>query len=138
VIWPPHDVHDEALVPGGVGEDDFKFLDDLDPDFSQFGGLTNVSSGLDTPMGRLGFGQNPIPTSTAGVSYEPERMTTSYADTVHSTHHQPFEAYQQYQHMAINHPYQIPPTPVSGEMQSGRYSCHMGSANQLVFDAQQV
>ncbi|KAI1618310.1 hypothetical protein EDD36DRAFT_27700 [Exophiala viscosa] len=140
VVWP-QDMQDDGMV-AGVGDDDFtKFLD-LDNDFQHFTSMNNGHSGLDTPMGRLGFGnpngdlayanqeqmQMNLPVTTESVGYQN-----------HLASNQPYGQYQpQYQQMQMPQQYHVPPTPVSAEMQARKYVHQMGNNGQILFDHQQV
>lgn len=125
----------------GVGDEDFtKFLD-LDSDFQHFTAMNNGHSGLDTPMGRLGFGNSANDLSYTG----PEQLsmnTTSGNDAV--TYRSPmppnqqYNQYPQYQQMQMPQQYHVPPTPVSAEMHAGKYAHQMGNNGQILFDHQQV
>lgn len=142
VAWS-QEMHEETLG-ATVGDDDFtKFLD-LDNDF-QFGGLDNGHSGLDTPMGRLGFGHSTM-ASMQGVNYEnqahmtmnvPHTSTATGFNNTVPTHHS-FDPYQQYHQMPVGHNYQIPPTPVSAEMHGSKYAPSMDNNGHLMYDGRQV
>ncbi|KAJ4522835.1 hypothetical protein HRR78_000323 [Exophiala dermatitidis] len=138
-VWP-QDMQDEAMV-AGVGNDDFtKFLN-LDNEFQNFSSMENGHSGLDTPMGRLGFGNSALdltysesepmnvnmPCSTDSMGFQNPAATD-----------QRYGQYQQYQQMQMVPQYHIPPTPVSGEMHAAKYASHMGNNGQIIFDHQQL
>jgi hypothetical protein len=141
LVWP-QELQDDPMV-AGVGNDDFtKFLDldlDLDNDFSQFEALPQTHTGLDTPMGRLGFGNN-----TADMTYATqEHLDMGMNSNNHPTAYrnimpnQPYGQYQQYQMQMPTH-YHVPPTPVSAEMHAAKYVQHMSNDGQILFDHQQV
>lgn len=138
VVWP-QDIQDDSLG-AGVGTDDFtKFLD-LDNDFPHFSAMDNGHSGLDTPMGRLGFGN-----SAADLAYtEAEQMNVNMTMATDSMGYQSpiptdqaYGQYAPYQQMQLPH-YHVPPTPVSAEMHAAKYASHMANNGQLLFDHQQV
>ncbi|EXJ88233.1 hypothetical protein A1O1_05163 [Capronia coronata CBS 617.96] len=140
VVWPQDIQQDDSLV-AGVGNDDFtKFLD-LDNDFQHFSAMDNGHSGLDTPMGRLGFGN-----SAADLTFtESEQMhmnmamsTTALAYQDPAAADQTYGQYSDYQQMQMAGHYHVPPTPVSAEMQAAKYAPHMGNNGQLLFDHQQM
>jgi hypothetical protein len=145
VIWP-QDMQDDPM-DGGVGEDDFSKFLDLDSDF-QFAGLDHGQSAIDTPMGRLAFGQSNAPQPGAQpVDYnnaQPMNLDMAggagpqgFEDQMHNA--QQFEAFQQQYHaMQMHHPYQVPPTPVSAEMHAAKYGTHVDASGQLMFERQQV
>jgi hypothetical protein len=144
VIWP-QDMQDEAMHMGG--EDDFSKFLDLDNDFD-FTSLDNGPSGIDTPMGRLAFGHtNGQPPTTQSTAYaaHPQMsvaMTSNgdqnnFANNITSA--QQYEAFQQqYHQMHMAHQYQVPPTPVSSEMNPGKYNQHVDAIGQIMFDRQQM
>lgn len=141
-IWP-QDGHDDTMH-SAVGEDDFSKFLDLDTDF-QFADLDNGHSGLDTPMGRLGFGQQPHQTTMHSLGFSqqehlnmdmPATSRSGFQPHVPTTQH--FEPYQQYAHMPMGHNYNVPPTPISSEMQAGKYGQRLDNAGQLIFDQRQV
>ncbi|KIX99055.1 uncharacterized protein Z520_05516 [Fonsecaea multimorphosa CBS 102226] len=139
VVWT-QDMQDDGMV-SGVGDEDFtKFLD-LDSDFQHYAAMNNGHSGLDTPMGRLGFGNNAADLGFSG----PEQMNvhvTSTSDAVDYRNQlsttQPYAQYPQYQQMQMPTQYHVPPTPVSAEMHPGKYAQQMGNNGQILFDHQQV
>ena len=128
----------------GVGEDDFfKFLD-LDTDF-QFADLNNGQSGLDTPMGRLGFGLTQQPVTLHNLGYNNDHGLNMYMSAVeqagfqsHVPNTQHFEHYTPYSQIPLGHGYNIPPTPISSEMHGGKYGQRWDNAGNLIFDGRQV
>lgn len=141
-IWP-HDGHEDSLNPG-VGEDDFSKFLDLDTDF-QFADLDNGQSGLDTPMGRLGFGQHPHQATMQSLGFDqqqhlnmdlPVSSQGGFQPQLPTTQH--FEPFQQYAHLPIGHSYNVPPTPISSEMQAAKYGQRMDNTGRLIFDQRQV
>ncbi|KAK5197007.1 hypothetical protein LTR99_000638 [Exophiala xenobiotica] len=139
VVWP-HDLQDDAMV-AGIGDDDFtKFLD-LDSDFQQFTQMNNGHSGLDTPMGQLGFGNNSNDLSYGNAEQMHMNMPPGTESMSYQNHlaNQPYGQYhQQYQQMQMPQQYHVPPTPVSADMQAAKYAHHMGNNGQILFDHQQV
>ncbi|EXJ87038.1 hypothetical protein A1O3_03995 [Capronia epimyces CBS 606.96] len=139
LVWPQH-IQDDALVTG-VDEDDFTTFLDLDNDFQHFPAMDNGRSGLDTPMGHLGFGNN-----AADMMYtESEQMNMNMAMTNDSMGYQncapadqTYGQYPQYQQAQMGMHYQIPPTPVSAEMHAAKYASHMGNNGQLLFNQRQI
>ena len=130
----------------GVGEDDFSKFLDLDSDFN-FAGLDHGQSAIDTPMGRLAFGQSTDPQhGTQPVDFNGQPMSldlsggggsNGFEGSMHNA--QQFEAFQQQYHgMQMHHPYQVPPTPVSTEMHAAKYGPLVDATGQLMFERQQV
>jgi len=140
VGWP-QEMQDDHMVTG-VGDEEFtKFLD-LDNEFQHFPQMNHGHSGLDTPMGRLGFG-NSAPDLTTYAGNEQMNMnmptaTDSVAYRNHLASNPAYHSYQQYQQMQLPPHYHVPPTPVSGEMHAGKYAHHMGNNGQIIFDHKQV
>jgi hypothetical protein len=143
VIWP-QDMQDDPMNTA-VGDDDFSKFLDLDTDF-QFPGLDNVPSGLDTPMGRLGFGQPTGQTTMHTLDFQHQQLMNmeipvaadqqAFANQIPTT--QNFEPFQQYHHMQMGHNYHVPPTPVSSEMHASKYGRQMDNGGHLIFDGHQV
>jgi len=146
VIWP-QEMQDDPMNGGVGGDDDFSKFLDLDSEF-QFAGLDNGQSGLDTPMGRLAFSHpNAPPPNTSPANFTVTQAMNldmpaaggpgAYSNHMHNA--QQFELFQQqYQQMHMQHPYHVPPTPVSSEMHAAKYGQHVDSTGQLIFDRQQV
>ena len=140
VIWP-QDIQDDHIV-AGVSDDDFtKFLD-LDNDFYQFASMGQHPSGLDTPMGRLGFGSNNDNITFAGQNQMDLSMASAnngvtYRLPMQQNHSYP-QFQQQFQQMQMQPHYHVPPTPVSAEMHAAKYVQQMGNNGQILFDHQQV
>lgn len=137
-------------LAGGTTEDDFtKFLE-LGSDFSGFEPVEqqNAHSGLDTPMGRLTFGQNGqiqsltpeqhamIQNMNMSMSNMQPHMNYSQLHQSQQGQHQQFQQYGMYQQMQNPYQHQVPPTPVSSEMQAVKFSHSMDAAGQLAFDRQ--
>ncbi|KIV90526.1 hypothetical protein PV10_07823 [Exophiala mesophila] len=142
VIWSQEMQDDHIGVGVGVSDDDFtKFLD-LDNDFAQFAAVGQHPSGLDTPMGRLGFG-NPE-TNINFASQDQVDLSMGSGNNAVAFQHgmQPSHAYphyqQHFQQMQMQPHYHVPPTPVSAEMHAAKYTQHMGNNGQILFDHQQV
>ncbi len=137
-------MQDDGLNAGVGGDDDFSKFLDLDSDF-QFTGIDQAHSGLDTPMGRLGFGQHPQQATMQSLGFNaPQPITLELPQQTISAnfqHHIPttqqFEPFQQYHHMQMGHNYRVPPTPVSSEMHPGKYG-HRLDNGQIIFDGHQV
>jgi hypothetical protein len=139
VVWQQN-LQDDAMV-AAVGEEDFTKYLDLDHDFQQFTALNNNHSGLDTPMGRLGFGNSA--TDLAYTSAEQMAMhVTAANEAVAYRSHMPtqhqYAQFPQYQQMQMPHHYHVPPTPVSTEMHPGKYAQQMRNNGQILFDHQGV
>ena len=139
VVWAQN-MQDDGMV-AGVGDEDFtKFLD-LDSDFQHYAAMNNGHSGLDTPMGRLGFGNNGADLGFSGAEQMNVHVTTT-SDAVDYRNqlstNQPYAQYPQYQQMQMPTQYHVPPTPVSAEMHPGKYAQQMGNNGQILFDHQQV
>ena len=139
VVWA-QEMQDDGMV-AGVGDEDFtKFLD-LDGDFQQYANLNNGHSGLDTPMGRLGFGNSTTDLTYTGAEQMNMHVTATNGPVSYGTHmpmNQSYGQYSHFQHMHMPQQYHVPPTPVSAEMHPGKYAQQMGSNGQLLFDHQQV
>lgn len=138
VVWA-QEMQDDGMG-GGVGDEDFtKFLD-LDGDFQHYTTLNNGHSGLDTPMGRLGFGHSATDLTYTGAEQMNMHVTTSNPPIDYRNHvpSQPYGQYSQYQQMQMATQYHVPPTPVSAEMHPAKYAQQMGNNGQLLFDHQQV
>lgn len=134
---------------GGANDDDFtKFLE-LGDDFPHFGSEDqgqDTPTGLDTPMGRLTFDQNgqlsPLtPQQQAMLQSMNMAMGNvqshmSFPHLLDPAQSQQFQQYPMFQQMQNPFQHQIPPTPVSAEMQAAKYSSSMDVANQIVFDRQ--
>lgn len=139
VVWT-QEMQDDSMG-AAVGDEDFtKFLD-LDTDFQNYTNLNNGHSGLDTPMGRLGFGNASNDLAYTGAE-QMNMHSTAPNDPVGYRNHlptnQPYGQYTQYQQMQMAPGYHVPPTPVSAEMHPGKYAPQMGNNGQLLFDHQQV
>jgi len=152
LTWP-QEMQDNDLMAGvGMGEDDFtKFLD-LENDLMQFDNLDSGPSGLDTPMGRLGFGQS-APMQFSDNTYGGQQMhlgmpsvTTpnmqpSYGNipvnNILPSQTQAFD-FQHYRQVPISSGYQIPPTPVSSEMHAAKYGQRLDNAGHIMYDGSQV
>lgn len=140
VIWP-QDMQDDAMV-AGVGDDDFTNFLELDNEFQHFAAAMNDGhSGLDTPMGRLGFGNSANDLAYAASEQMNMGLPSTSQSMDYGNHHateQPFSQYQQYQQMQMPPHYNIPPTPVSADMQAAKYTIQMGNNAQMLFNHQQV
>jgi hypothetical protein len=145
VVWP-QGLHDDPMT-APVGDDDFSKFLDLEADF-QFTGLDNGQSGLDTPMGRLGFGQHPQQTTMHSINFQQQQQQLMNMDMPMSANRQPFpsqipttqnfEPFQQFHHMPIGQHYHVPPTPVSSDMHPAKYGQHVDNGGHLLFDRHQV
>lgn len=140
VAWA-QEMQDDAMV-SGVGDEDFtKFLD-LDNDFQHFSAMNNGHSGLDTPMGRLGFGTSAADLTAYTAAEQMDMNVSSTNDAIRYRNHlptsQPFAQYPQYQQLQMPPHYHVPPTPVSAEMHAAKYAHHMRNNGQILFDHQQV
>lgn len=141
------DLNADSLI-GGAGDDDFtKFLE-LGDDFSQFDsvGQQNAPSGLDTPMGRLTFtpdGQlQPLTPQQHAMLQNMEmnmgglQSQMSFPHLQQSGQSPMYQQYPNYQQMHNPYQHQVPPTPVSNEMQAAKYATALDSAGQILFDRQ--
>ncbi|KIW83274.1 hypothetical protein Z517_02519 [Fonsecaea pedrosoi CBS 271.37] len=139
VIWA-QEMQDDGMV-AGVGDEDFtKFLD-LDTDFQHYAAMNNGHSGLDTPMGRLGFGNSSADLGFSAAEQMSVHVTPTSDPIDYRTQlstNQPYGQYPQYQQMQMAPQYHVPPTPVSAEMHPGKYAQQMGNNGQILFDHQQV
>lgn len=142
VIWP-QEMQDDPMS-ATVSDDDFSKFLDLESNF-QFPVLDNGQSGLDTPMGRLGFGQPTQQTTMHPLSFQQQQQLINmelslagnqqgFPHQIQTTQH--FEPFQQYHHMQMGHHYHVPPTPVSSEMHASKYQ--VDPAGQIIFDRHQV
>ncbi|KIW20172.1 hypothetical protein PV08_00747 [Exophiala spinifera] len=138
--WP-HEMQDDGLG-AGIGDDDFTNFLDLDTDFQQYATMNNGHSGLDTPMGRLGFGNNANDLAYSSA----EQMQINMPSTTESLNFQDHlvadsqygQYQQQFQQMQMPQQFHVPPTPVSAEMQAAKYAHEMGNNGQILFDHRQV
>lgn len=139
-----HELQQDPLSSGGAGDDDFtKFLE-LGNDFTHFDSLDqpNVSSGLDTPMSRLGFSHPGQMQMLATADMEmlqnmPGAHVQPYPTMQHGqTQYQQY--HQMYQQMSHAFHQQVPPTPVSAEMHGAKYGTSIDKQNQIMFDRQQA
>lgn len=146
--WP-QDLNQETLAGGPSDVDFTKFLE-LGNDFAQFEDVEQhaPSSGLDTPMGRLTFspdGQMQALTPQQAVMLQnmdfdmgnmQSRLTYSHLGQQQPGHNQQYQQqYAAYQHMQHPFQHQVPPTPVSNEMQATKYAS-MDSNGQIIFERQ--
>lgn len=140
VAWP-HEMPDDGLG-NGVGDDDFTNFLDLDNDFQQYATMNNGHSGLDTPMGRLGFGNNANDLAYGNAEQMQMNMPSTTEPLNFQSHLVADSQYgqyqQQFQQMQMPQQFHVPPTPVSAEMQAAKYSHNMGNNGQILFDHQQV
>ncbi|KAJ9615409.1 hypothetical protein H2200_001484 [Cladophialophora chaetospira] len=131
----------DAGMGGGVGDEDFtKFLH-LDEDFQHYTNLNNGHSGLDTPMGRLGFGNSTTDLTYTGAEQMNMHIAASHEPIGYPSHlptNQPFGQYPQFQQMQMPQQYHVPPTPVSADMHPAKYVQQMANNGHLLFDHQQV
>jgi hypothetical protein len=138
VVWG-QEMQDDGMVPG-VGDDDFtKFLD-LDNDFQHYTTLNNGHSGLDTPMGQLGFGNGNADLTYTGAEQMNMHVGATNDPVAYRNQipNQPYGQYSQYQQMQMTSQYHVPPTPVSSEIHPAKYAQQMGNNGQLLFDHQAV
>lgn len=136
---------------GGPVDDDFtKFLE-LGNDFSQFDPVDqqHAPSGLDTPMGRLTFGQSnqihPLTPQQEAILRNMEMNMSGLQSNIDFTQTQQqhpqgsaqqYQQYSGYQDMRNPFQHQVPPTPVSAEMHGAKYAAALDSAGQIIFDRQ--
>ncbi|RMZ90456.1 hypothetical protein DV736_g2306, partial [Chaetothyriales sp. CBS 134916] len=148
VVWA-QDMQDDSLN-SAIGDDDFSKFLDLDTDFP-FSDIDHAHTGLDTPMGRLGFGVPPPPppppqTTMHSLGFNnPQTLNLDIGQHQHQhqpgpgayqSHiptSQPFESFQQYQHMQIGRNYHVPPTPVSSEMHPAKFGQVMVDGHPVSF-----
>lgn len=135
---------------GGSDEDLAKYLD-LGIDFPDFGNLENAPSGLDTPMGRLGFEpfhqQMQMQEGThesmgmdlgqhQGGDFDFNAMQAQNAAS--PPHDHGFQRQLQHPYMVPTQNYQVPLTPVSSEMQAAKYTQQFTDGNgHVVYDRYQ-
>ena len=133
-----HDGRDDLMNPG-VSDIDFSSYLDLDDAGLHFTDLEDYSSGLDTPMGKLAFNQH-AGIDNAGYSNSPsldiDPMSTQNNFQPQLPLAQHFESSSQYPHIQWGHSYNVPPTPVSSEMQAAKYGQHVDSTGHI-FSLQQ-
>lgn len=142
------ELNQDHLAGGGTDDEFTKFLE-LGNDFAGFEAVEHQTAhtGLDTPMGRLTFGQNgQVQSLTPEQHAMLQNMNMSMANMQshmdfgqlpqsQQEQHQQYQQYAMYQQM--QNPYhQVPPTPVSAEMQAAKFSHAMDATGQLVFDRQ--
>lgn len=131
-LWP-HNPQEDPLM-GGSDEDLAKYLD-LGIDFPDFGNLDGEPSGLDTPMGRLGFEPFPQQMQMQEGTHETISMDLRQhqpgefdfngmqAQTAtNSSEEHGFQRQLQHPYMVPSQNYHVPLTPVSSEMQATKYA----------------
>lgn len=147
-LWPQNS-HEDPLM-GGSDEDLAKYLD-LGIDFPDFGNLDNAPSGLDTPMGRLGFEpfhhQMQMQESnqdTMGMdlvqhqndAFDFNSMQAQAATNPPNEH--AFRRQLQHPYMVSSQNYHIPLTPVSSEMHATKYAQQFTDGNgHVLYDRYQ-
>lgn len=154
----------QDILAAGASDVDFtKFLE-LGNDFTSFDNVEQhaPSSGLDTPMGRLTFSPNgQIQTLSAQQAailqnmdldlgslqsqlvfsqlqqqQQQQRHVQQQQRQDQAQQFQQFQQYPVYQQMQGPYSHQIPPTPVSNEMQAAKYTNSMDPASQIMFERQ--
>lgn len=144
--WP-QDLDQDQLVTGS--DVDFtKFLE-LGNDFSQFEAIEQqnvVASGLDTPMGRLTFGQNGqvlspqqqalLQDMAMNMGNMPSHMDFQHMQQQSQNQASQYQQYPMYQQMQNPYQHQVPPTPVSAEMHAAKYTQSIDASGQLMFERQ--
>lgn len=119
---------------GGSDEDLAKYLD-LGIDFPDFGNLDNAPSGLDTPMGRLGFEPFQQQMQMQEDAHEPLRMNLERHENANfdfngmqaqneanPPHEHDYPRQMQHPYMVPSQSYQVPLTPASSEMHAAKYT----------------
>lgn len=141
-------MHHSAL--NGVEEEDFTNFLDLENGFDAYQQQINDSDGhmaLETPMGRLAFGQDVMQDMTGHDTTMLQQMnipmggshgTTNFADVRQSNQTQEYQHYQMYQQMNPSQNFQVPPTPISAEMHANKYMSQVENVGQLLFERNQV
>jgi Helix-loop-helix DNA-binding domain len=132
---------------GGSDEDLAKYLD-LGIDFPDFGNLDNAPSGLDTPMGRLGFEPFHQQMQMQEGTHEPLRMNLAQHENgnfdfngmqaqndANPPHEHGYQRQMQHPYMVPSQNYQVPLTPVSSEMHAAKYAQQFTDGNgHVVYD----
>jgi hypothetical protein len=135
---------------GGSDEDLAKYLD-LGIDFPDFGNLDNAPSGLDTPMGRLGFEPFHQQMQIQEGNHETIRMDLGQHQTgefdfngmqaqtaANAPQEHGFQRQLQHPYMVPSQNYHAPLTPVSSEMQATKYTQQFTDGNgQILYDRYQ-
>lgn len=144
------DLNQDNLVGGATDVDFTKFLE-LGNDFGQFENVDQQgpSSGLDTPMGRLTFSQDGqihtlTPQQAAMLQEMDLDMGNIQSQMGYPQMQQPnsgqnqqhFQQYPIYQQMQHPYQHQVPPTPVSNEMQATKYASTVDATGQIIFERQ--
>ena len=118
----------------GVGDVDFSSYLDLDDAGLHFTDLEDYPSGLDTPMGRLAFSQH-AGIDTLGYSNPPsldiDPMNTQNNFQPQLLTDQHFQPSSQYPLVQWGHTYNVPPTPVSSEMQAAKYGPQVDNTGHI-------
>ena len=147
-LWP-HNPQADPLM-GGDDEELAKYLD-LGIDFPDFGDLENAPSGLDTPMGRLGFEHFHQQMQMQNGTHETMCMDLGHhqssdfdfngmgpATTGNASHDRGFNHQRQHPYMVPSQTFQVPLTPVSSEMQAAKYAHPYTDGNgDVVYDRYQ-
>ena len=126
---------------GATGEeDDFTSFLDLDNDFSNLEGLQHGPSGLDTPMGRLGFGQYNMSMHDGldidlATGNNMQIMDAMMSQTSAPDNQLPSNTFQtqEYMQMMDRRQYQIPLTPVSADISGTKYASATFQNNQQLY-----
>jgi hypothetical protein len=147
-LWP-HNPQEDPLM-GGSDEELAKYLD-LGIDFPDFGNLDNAPSGLDTPMGRLGFepfhqqmqmqdGNHENMGMDLGQhqngDFDFNSMQAQAATNGPNEHGLPRQI--QHPYMVPSQNYHVPLTPASSEMQATKYAQQFTDGNgHVLYDRYQ-
>ena len=138
-LWP-HDPQEDPLM-GGSDEDLSKYLD-LGLDYADFATLDDAPSGLDTPMGRLGFesfeqhlqmqedGREPIQMDLSQQQDNHFDFNSMQAQLAGNRQYEPgYSSQMQHPYMVPSQSYHVPLTPVSSEMRPAKHSQQFVDAN---------
>ena len=126
-------------------DDEFANFLDLDTDFSNLDGLDHGHSGLDTPMGRLGFGQFAMPVQDGGTLDMDMGRSMAISDAMLAqvsvpgpiVHNATYRMPPHHTQM-LPHGYHVPLTPLSSELHGAKYPPQLDAHQQALYDRGQL
>ena len=126
-------------------DDEFANFLDLDTDFSNLDGLDHGHSGLDTPMGRLGFGQFAMTAQDGGTLDMDMGRSMAMSDAMLAqvqvpgpiVHNATYRMPPHHTQM-LPHGYHVPLTPLSSELHGAKYQSQAEATQQALYDRGQL